>query len=132
MAGNLPPGVTPQDIDDHYGPTVPRHDHHWELTRDEPFVLEDDLAVFNYVCGWAPTKTVDIGRYGTEDIQQGPGCKEEERVALETDAEPAAVEYVETAYMDDTLSVVECCEPRVNGTGGRLVVEASGYQVVYE
>ena len=99
---------------------------------DESFRLEDGKAVFPYVCEWAPTKTVDIGRYGTEDIPQGEQCGAEATVHLETDADEEAVMSVETAGIDDTLSVAECDPPGPERKGVRLVVEANGYTVVYE
>jgi len=132
MTGNLPPGVTPSDIDRHFGPSVPDHDHRWEPTIDKSFRLEDGKAVFPYECEWAPTKTVDIGKYGTEDVPQGEQCGAECSVGLETDAGVRAVEAVESAGIDDTLSVAECDPPGPERSGGRLVVEADGYTVVYE
>lgn len=132
MGGNLPPGVTPADIDRHYGPSTPEHDHHWMPAVDGAFILEDGAAIFHYICEWAPTKTVDIGKHGTEEIPQGEQCGEGRSIRLETDADVRAVEAVETADIDDTLSVAECDPPGPERTDGRLVVEADGYTVVYE
>lgn len=132
MAGNLPPGVTPGDIDRHYGPSTPDHDHHWVPARDRGFILEDGAAIFEYICDWVPTKSVDIGRYGTEDIPQGEPCEKEQTVRLETDADAEAVECVESADIDDTLRVAVCDPPGPERTDGRLVVVADGYEVVYE
>lgn len=132
MAGNLPPGVTAQDIDDHYGPSIPDHDHRWFSAHDAGFVLEDGEAKFQYVCEWAPTKTVDMGMRGTEEVAQGEQCGAECSFDLQTDAGVRAVEAVEIAGMDDTLSVAECDPPGPERSGGRLVVEADGYTVTYE
>lgn len=132
MAGNLPPGVTPRDIDRHYGPSVPNHDHRWFPAHDVGFVLEDGEAKFQYVCEWAPTKTVDLGMRGTEEIAQGEQCGAECSFELETDAGEDAVMTVESADIDDTLSVAECDPPGPERQGGRLVVEVDGYEVVYE
>lgn len=134
MSGNLPPGVTAADIDRHYGPSVPEHDHRWEPTLDEGFILEDGAAIFHYTCEWVPTKSVDIGRYGTEDIPQGEQCGDEASVRLETDADAEAVESVEMAGIHDPaeLDVVDCDPPGPNRPSGRLEVEANGYTVVYE
>ena len=136
MAGNLPPGVTASDIDDHFGPSVPSHDHRWFPANKAGFVLEDGAAIFHYVCEWAPTKSVDIGRHGTEEIAQGPECGDEHSIRLETAAEAEAVEAVEHCAVDtvhDTaeLSVVDIDPPEPGQPDGRLEVEANGYTVVY-
>lgn len=132
MGSNLPPGVTTADIDRHYAPSVPKHEHRWEPTDEQGFVLEDGAAIFHYTCEWMPTKTVDIGKYGTEEIPQGEPCGREESLRLETDADEEAVMSVETAGIDDTLRVAECDPPGPERQGGRLVVEANGHTVVYE
>jgi hypothetical protein len=51
MSGNLPPGVTPADIDRHYGGGL-EHDHEWHPVEDEHPVLEDRAAVFHEQCVW--------------------------------------------------------------------------------
>lgn len=132
MTGNLPPGVTAQDIDDHFGPSTPDHDHHWMPAVNGAFILEDGAAIFPYVCDWAPTKSVDMGRHGTEYIKQGEECGAESSVRLETDADREAVEALETAGINDTLRVAECDPPGPERQSGRLVVQADEYQVVYE
>lgn len=51
MSQNLPPGVTPADIDRHFG--GPTHEHEWEpVERDYP-ILEDMAAIFHERCVWA-------------------------------------------------------------------------------
>lgn len=137
MSGNLPPGVTASDIDDHYGPSVPSHDHRWFPVEDQHFILEDGAAIFHYVCEWAPTKSVDMGMRGTEEIAQGPECGEERSIRLETAAEAEAVEAVEISGsrgVHDTaeLNVVDIDPPEPGRPDGRLEVEADGYTVVYD
>jgi len=53
MSGNLPPGVTASDIDQHYGGGIPDHDHEWMPVEEESPVLEDMGALFREDCRWA-------------------------------------------------------------------------------
>jgi hypothetical protein len=57
MSGNLPPGVTPADIDRHYGGGVPNHEHEWMPVEDLSPVLEDMAAIFHEECRF--TEVVD-------------------------------------------------------------------------
>jgi hypothetical protein len=52
MSGNLPPGVTPADIDKHYGGGIPDHEHEWVPVRGLSPVLEDMAAIFHEQCRW--------------------------------------------------------------------------------
>jgi len=53
MSGNLPPGVTPADIDRHYGGGIPDHEHEWVPVQGLSPVLEDMAAIFHEQCRWA-------------------------------------------------------------------------------
>jgi len=53
MSGNLPPGVTPADIDRHYGGGVPDHEHEWMPVEGLSPVLEDMAAIFHEQCRFA-------------------------------------------------------------------------------
>lgn len=53
MSGNLPPGVTPADIERHYGGGVPAHDHEWMPVEGMHPVLEDMAAIFHEECRFA-------------------------------------------------------------------------------
>jgi hypothetical protein len=53
MSGNLPPGVTPADINRHYGGGVPDHEHEWMPVEGLSPVLEDMAAIFHEQCRWA-------------------------------------------------------------------------------
>lgn len=53
MSGNLPPGVTPADIDRHYGGGIPDHEHEWVPVQGLSPVLEDMAAIFREQCRWA-------------------------------------------------------------------------------
>ncbi len=52
-----------------------RHEHEWEPTNEGP-IIEDGAAIFLEQCRYAVTKTVDMGKYGLEDIVVGPECDE--------------------------------------------------------
>jgi hypothetical protein len=54
MSENLPPGVTPADIDRHYGGgSIPDHEHEWVPVQGLSPVLEDMAAIFHEQCRWA-------------------------------------------------------------------------------
>lgn len=53
MSGNLPPGVTPANIDRHYGGAVPDHEHEWMPVEELSPILEDMAAIFHEQCRWA-------------------------------------------------------------------------------
>ena len=129
---NLPPGVTASDIDDHFEPAVPDHDHEWHPDHDEPFILEDGHAVFVYYCGWAETKPVDLGHRGVEYHAVGPECGEHETVALVArDATDHEIEQIETAFQNNNIEVVSADPPDPDRQDGTLVVEANSCKVRY-
>lgn len=50
MSGNLPAGVTPADIDRHYGGGITDHEHEWIPVEEMHPVLEDMAAIFREQC----------------------------------------------------------------------------------
>lgn len=52
-----------------------RHDHEWHPVEDSFPVLEDGAAIFYEECNWAVTKTIHMGKYGTEEHAVGPECE---------------------------------------------------------
>ena len=128
---NLPPGVTASDIDDHYGSSVPDHEHSWRPEEDEPFILEDGAAIFHFYCDWQETKAVDLGHRGTEYHGVGPECGEETFVRLETNADADTVETIQQAYMDNDITVESIDPPIPDEHRGSLVVSGNGVTVRY-
>lgn len=53
MSGNLPPDVTPADIDQHYGDGISDHEHEWMPVEELHPVLEDMAAIFHEECRFA-------------------------------------------------------------------------------
>lgn len=60
-----PPGPDPIDL----------HDHEWEPVHSSP-IIEDGAAIFREECRWAETKSVDMGKYGSESVVVGAECEE--------------------------------------------------------
>lgn len=139
MTGNLPPGVTPGDIDRAYGPNVPSHDHEWVPSRGGPsFTLEDGAAIFEYECAFVEvTGTFHDDARDEVYEETGAECDVTEHVRLETDAPEAAVEAVEMAFHTrdgPPTDLIDYLDPPVPGHGptdGELVVSVSEHTVTY-
>lgn len=139
MTGNLPPGVTPADIDRAYGSSVPSHDHEWVPESGGPsFMLEDGAAIFNYTCRFVEvTNTRHDPKRDEVYEETGAECDATESVRLETDANDAAVEAVEMAFHSrdgPPTDLVDYIDPPVPGRGptdGKLVVSTDEHTVTY-
>jgi hypothetical protein len=51
------------------------HTHEWEPVPSAP-IIEDGAAIFREECRWAETKSVDMGRHGSEEVVVGAECDE--------------------------------------------------------
>ena len=84
MSGNLPPGVTPADIDRHYGGGIPDHEHEWEPVQGLSPVLEDMAAIFHEQCRWAEVvDTYTDHRRDETYYETGAECEAERHYRFE-------------------------------------------------
>lgn len=159
MSGNLPPGVTPADIDRHYG--GPDHEHEWMPVEGLSPVLEDMAAIFHEQCRWAEVvDTYTDHRRDETYYETGAECDAERHYRFElayvtelTDADHPNLRLdreeidrleQEDAEMFDTIldaviaterafpdktEVVEVDSDRRNG---QVVVRHDGFELGYE
>jgi len=81
---NLPPGVSPADIDRHYGPSVPEHDHEWMPIDGLSPVLEDMAAIFHEQCRWVEvTSAVTSEKHDETFYAYGAECEAERHYRFE-------------------------------------------------
>jgi hypothetical protein len=139
-----PPTSPPEDT------AFDRHDHEWHPVDDAFPVLEDGAAIFYEECNWAVTKTIDMGKYGTEEHAVGPECEASRRHRMEAaritadfgygdvvltgeywslfpEVVEAAFEAIETAD-DGDLEILRF-DPDPNK--GEFYVAAGGYEILY-
>ena len=84
MSGNLPPGVTPADIDRHYGGGIPNHEHEWMPVEGLSPVLEDMAAIFHEQCRWVEVvDTYTDHRRDETYVETGRECEAERHYRLE-------------------------------------------------
>jgi hypothetical protein len=155
MSGNLPSGVTPADIDRHYGGGNPDHEHEWIPVQGLSPVLEDMAAIFHEQCRWAEVvdSYTDYQRDETY-YETGAECQAERHYRFELayvvdesgtrldrddidrleeegdDRFESVIEAViaaERAFPDET-EVVEVDPDRVNGL---VVVRHDGFELGY-
>lgn len=129
---NLPPGVTPSDIDDHYGPVIPDHRHEWYQSNDGTFFLEDGRAIFPYHCEWVETVSVAMGEHGIEDHAVGAECEQATTVSLVArDATDSELEAIEAAFRNGEIDVEQIDPPAPDDEDGTLVVTTDNCRVRY-
>lgn len=112
------------------------HDHEWYPDEDEPFILEDGVAVFLYWCEWSPViETARSERLGSVVVRADDECGEGNHVRLGP-AEAVTedeLEEIERAWHtgSDVVEVAECDPPHPENPDGRLVVVHEDTVVTY-
>ena len=105
---NLPPGVTPGDIDDAYGPSVEPHDHEFRLAERPAVIFEDGAAIVTYECTFVEIRnSYHASKRDEVYYDEGASCTAQQQVRLETDAPEDAVVAVERSFRDDSTTVTE-------------------------
>ena len=141
MTGNLPPGVTPSDIDDAYGPSIEPHDHEWRLADAPAVVFEDGAAIVTYECTFVEiTDSYHSSRHDEVYYEEGASCDEQRLLRLETDAPDRAVEAIEVAFHNrdvaaseliDTMSVPPELPAQLDDDDIAIVASTDDAQVTY-
>lgn len=156
MSGNLPPGVTPTDIDRHYGPSVPNHEHEWIPVQGLSPVLEDTAAIFHEQCRWAEVvDTYTDHRRDETYYETGAECEAERQYRFElayvidesgTRLSRDDIDRLEEEGDDDFETIIEAViaaeQAFPEGTEvvdidpdrqeGQVVVRYDGFQLGYE
>ena len=84
MSGNLPPGVTPADIDRHYSGGILDHEHEWVPVQGLSPVLEDMAAIFHEECRFAEVvDTYTDHRRDETYYETGAECQAERHYRFE-------------------------------------------------
>jgi len=155
MSRNLPPGTSPADIDRHYGPSVPDHEHEWEPIQGLSPVLEDMAAIFHEQCRWAEIVDSYTDHYRDETYYEtGAECGAERHYRFELayvnagderldrdeldrleqggdnrfDTALEAVIEAEQAFPDET-EIIEIDPDRQQG---RVVIQHDGVEIGYD
>ena len=159
MSRNLPPGVSPADIDRNFGGST--HEHEWEpVERDYP-TLEDMAVIFHERCVWAEVVNTYTDRQRDEVYHEyGRECDETRcrRFDLAYVTELTGDEYPELRLNRDDIeqleeqgaelfetvveAVIEAEQAFPNGTEvveidpkpeqGKVVIRHNGYEFRYE
>jgi hypothetical protein len=124
------------------------HDHEWRPDHASP-VIEDGAAIFTEVCRWAETKSVDMGRHGTEEVVAGAECDEVRRYRFEAawaerkrDGKPN-VTYLASEFdhfwlqAEEAFIAVECGGGEITSIDpdedlGQVTVETGEWRVKYK
>lgn len=142
---NLPPGVSPSDIDQAYGGRTDDHEHQYVPLDDNRFILEDCAAIFQYRCEWAPVlDSAHSERHDETFYETGEPCNEARSIGLEVtdvdvdgddraESDEQVLEIIERAWYEDPdeVTVVECAPPRPGHLSGRLVVSYQDITAIY-
>ena len=110
-----------------YQRAMREHEHFWDPVEDEPWIIEDGVAVFTFVCNWQPTKSI-LGEFETHEAPMGPPCEELIRVELECQGGEKRALIAEKNFVVGSYEVIECVPPDPNfeEPGGRLVIHVGG------
>jgi hypothetical protein len=139
-----PPTSPPEDT------AFDRHDHEWRPVEGASPVLEDGAAIFHEECRWAVTKTIDMGKYGTEEHAVGPECEATRRYRMEAEAITGDMGFGDVVLHEEYWSkfpeVVEAAFEAIETAGddlevlhinpdsdkGEFHVAADGYEILYQ
>lgn len=137
---NLPPGVTPSDIDNAYGSSVEPHSHEFRLAESPAVVFEDGAVIVTYECTFVEIRgSYHSSRRDEVYYDEGASCPKQRQLRLDTDAPEDAVVAIERTFRDDSTAVTELIDDMTlpaelrsaSDTDGRVVASTDNIAVTY-